>query len=68
MSMDLRNLQDHIDSRLDRLENKIDNHLERISKAEASLEWVQGHVKVVTSILVAALGGLVSAVYTYLSK
>lgn len=64
--MELQNLREHLDSRLDKLEDKLDNHVERISKAEASIEWLRGHVKVMTLIAVALMSGMASAIYQYL--
>jgi hypothetical protein len=64
--MDLQDLRGHIDGRLDKLEEKLDNHLERISRAEASIEWIRGHLKISVSILVAALAGMAGALFNYL--
>lgn len=61
--MDLHNLQHHLDQRLDKLENKLDNHLERISKAEASVDHLKGHAKVVITVLLSALSGLAVVVW-----
>lgn len=51
---------DSIDSRLERVELKLDDHLQRLSTAEASIEWLRGHVKVFTTIILAAAGFLAS--------
>lgn len=58
-----RDLQDHlderldkIDSRLERVENKLDDHLSRLSRAEASVEWLKGHARIVTTIVLAVAG------------
>jgi hypothetical protein len=64
--MDLFNLKDHLDGRLDKLEGKLDNHLERISRAETSIEWIRGHLKISISILVAALTGMAGVLFNYL--
>lgn len=37
------------------LHTKLDDHLERISKAEESILWIKGHIKVLTSIGVAII-------------
>lgn len=73
--MQLSELKAHLDGRLDKIEDsvryldqKLDNHLERISKAEASIEWIRGHLKVSVSILIAALIGMAGALYNYLVK
>jgi hypothetical protein len=63
--MELDSLKEHLDRRLDKLEDKLDDHLERISKAETSIEWIRGHLKVSLSIAVAAVTGLAGAIFTY---
>jgi hypothetical protein len=62
-----RDLQEHldarldtIDSRLERVENKLDDHLSRLSRAEASVEWLKGHARIVTTIVLAAAGFIAS--------
>lgn len=62
-----RDLQEHIDSRFDSLDNrlervelKLDDHLSRLSHAEASIEWLKGHAKLVVTIILAAAGFLAS--------
>lgn len=60
---DLRDLRDHLDSRLDRLEvagtrmeDKLDDHLGRISKAEADLSWMKGAIRHVVAGLITLAG------------
>lgn len=62
-----RDLQEHIDSRFDRLddrlervEGKLDDHLARLSRAEASVEWLRGHARIVTTIILAVAGAIAS--------
>lgn len=45
---------------LGRIEDKLDSHLERISKAEEAVEWLKGHVKLVTALGLALAGTLIS--------
>lgn len=66
--MDLHDLKTHLDNRIDRLEEKLDDHLSRISKAETSIEWLRGHVKYSVSILMAALTGMAGALYHFITK
>jgi hypothetical protein len=63
--MEVNSLKEHLDQRLDKLENKLDDHLQRISKAETSIEWIRGHLKVSLSIAIALVTGLVGALFTY---
>ena len=62
-----KDLQDHLDSRFDSLDNrlervelKLDDHLNRLSHAEASIEWLKGHAKLTVTIIMAAAGFLAS--------
>lgn len=64
--MQLNELKDHLDGRLNKLETKIDNHIERISRTEESVAWLKGHAKVVTTLIMAALTWMAGALYTYL--
>ena len=51
---------DSVDRRLERVEEKLDDHLGRLSTAEASIEWLRGHAKLVVTIIMAAAGFLAS--------
>lgn len=51
---------DNVDSRLARVEEKLDDHLSRLSSAEASIEWLKGHAKLTVTIIMAAAGFLAS--------
>ena len=62
-----KDFQDHLDSRfdsldnrLDRVELKLDDHLGRLSHAEASIEWLKGNAKLTVTIIMAAGGFLIS--------
>lgn len=48
-----------IEARLDRIEHKLDSHLDRVSKNEADIVWIKGHVKIVTVLAVAVLSAIV---------
>lgn len=50
---------------LDRIEEKLDSHLERISKAETSIEWIRGSIRVGVSLLLSAVVGGAGAIYHY---
>jgi hypothetical protein len=70
--VDGNQLQEHLDSRFDgldrkleRVEAKLDNHLERLSRAEASIEWLKGNVRIVTTIILTVAGFLAAALFNY---
>lgn len=63
-------LREHIDTRLDKLEDKLDAHLERISatenrlsKSETDIHWIRGSIKIGVTLLLAALSGLAAIVF-----
>jgi len=73
--VDLKDFQDHLDTRFDRLEarfdaheTKLDNHLERLSKAEEAILWLRGHVKLVTAIGISVAGTVISVLAKYALK
>lgn len=51
---------DRIHTKLDSIEVKLDDHLERLSKAENSIEWLKTHLKGISTIgltiIISALG------------
>jgi hypothetical protein len=55
---------DRVDERLSRVEDKLDDHLARLSAAEASIEWLKGHAKLTVTIILAAGGFLASLYFT----
>lgn len=59
---------DNVDKRLDRVESKLDDHLSRLSTAEASIEWLKGHVKLVTTMGISILGFALAALYQYIVR
>ncbi len=77
--MNVSDLKEHLDRRLDGLSSelkdeikglseKVDNHLERISKAETSIEWIRGHLRISVTLLISALTGVTAALYHFLSS
>lgn len=55
---------DRVDSKLDKQELKLDNHLERIAKVETTIKHQQGFIRAIVAIVVASIGSLV----TYFAK
>ncbi len=63
--MDITPKLDALEHRLDRIETKLDNHFDRVSKAESAvaetkrdIEWLRGHVKLATVIFLGVTGAL----------
>lgn len=66
--MELLELKEHLDHRLDKLEDKMDNHIERIVKTEADVSWIRGSFKIIVSIIVAILGFISHNIYHLIHK
>ena len=59
--MDIRDLHQHLDSRLDRIEGKLDDYSSRLTRAEEALVWMQGHLKIVTAVGIAVIGSVLAS-------
>ena len=57
---------DTIVERLERIEAKLDSHLERVTKAETNINWIQGHLKISTAIALSAVGGMATFIFKYI--
>ncbi len=55
--MDNEQLQ-HLDRRFDKLEEKLDKHLERISKAEVEVNWLKTASKYLAIVVLGVVGKL----------
>lgn len=51
-----------IEDRLIRVEEKLDNHLERVSKLEEAMSFVKGHINIVTAVGIAVVGTLLTLI------
>lgn len=58
--MDLDSLRQHMDNRFDRLEGKVDSHLDRIAQSETDISWLKGHVKFTTAVGLSVVGTVVA--------
>lgn len=56
--MDIKTLHSDMTNRFDRLESKVDSHLERIAQTEVEVSWLKGHVKLATTIFIAVSGAI----------
>jgi len=59
-------LREHLDHRFDRIEDKIDDHLARISKAEEAIIWMKGHLKIATGFMLSIATAILTAYFKYL--
>jgi hypothetical protein len=44
--------------RLERIEAKLDDHLERVARNEQDISWLRGHLKIATSLVLAVISFL----------
>ncbi len=49
---------DRIHAKLDAIDTKLDSHLDRIGKAETSIEWIRGHITIGLTIAIPASFGM----------
>lgn len=54
---------DKIDSRLERIEGKLDNYLERTTRVEEGLATVRGHIKLAITVAIATVSAILTAVF-----
>ncbi len=66
--MDFKDFKDHMDARLDKIEDKLDNHVERIAKAETSIQSINGHLNIAVGLFVSVFLGLITSLYNLLTK
>ena len=64
MKEHFQRLERKMDEGFTRVEDKLDGHLERLSKAEVAIEWLKGHVKITTTIVLTALSSIVVYYFT----
>jgi hypothetical protein len=57
---------DRIETTLTRLDEKLDNHLERIAVAESNIAWLRSHVRNTTAVFIAVVGFLSAALFNSL--
>ena len=62
MSEVSQQLIDHMDHRLDKIEAKLDSHLERVTRNEEGLESVRGHIKLIMSVLLAVVSAAITGI------
>lgn len=54
---------DRIDERLDRMEAKLDNHLERVAKSEEAISNMRGQIKWALSAVLAIFSAAIAALF-----
>jgi hypothetical protein len=57
---------ERVEARLERIEIKLDDHLQRVSKAETDISWLRGHVQIATTVFISTVGFLLAALWKYI--
>lgn len=47
-----------VDTRLERIEGKLDSHLDRVSRLESDVSWLRGYSRIATTVFLAVIGAL----------
>ena len=63
MRMDHEELASRLEQRLDKIEKKLDKHLEVSTVNAADISWVKGYIKISISAILAVIAGLVTAIF-----
>jgi len=63
MQMDHQDLANIIEKRLDRLETKLDKHLEQTAEHHADLVWVRGYIRTSIMALITLAGGVLTTIF-----
>lgn len=50
-----------IDKRLDKIEDKLDKHLEIVATNKADIVWLRGSIKSILTFIISLAGGLILA-------
>lgn len=58
--METIDLKNHIDDRMDKLESKLDSHLQRITKVETEVNWLRGSIKFGLTAIITIAGSIIS--------
>lgn len=53
----------HMDARFDRVESKLDKHLEQISTNTEAIGWIKGHVKLSMTMIITIIGVALTAYF-----
>lgn len=59
MKMDHNELAERLEKRLDKIEDKLDKHLETVSVNKADINWLRGSLKIGMTAFLTFVGGLV---------
>ena len=58
--VEFKDLKDEVISRLDKIEDKLDRHMEQSNANKTDIAWVKGFIKISVTMLLGILGSLAS--------
>lgn len=61
--MDHEQLLIKLEKRLDKIEHKLDVHLELVSQHRTEISWIKGYIKLSLSALLAISTGVISTIF-----
>lgn len=61
MHLEHEELARRLESRLDKIESKLDKYLESANSNSADLKWVKGYIRVSVGLFVSVFAGLLTA-------
>ena len=67
-TFDQEALSKRLESRLEKIEDKLDKHLEIVATNRADLHWVKGYIKIGLSAIMAIILGLITTVFKVFYK
>lgn len=50
---------ERIEKKIDKINDKLDDHLGRLSKTEESVNWMKGYIKVLTASIISTATGII---------
>lgn len=68
MQMNHQELAARLERRLDKIEQKLDKHLETTTTHESDLKWVKGYIKFSLTSLIALVGAVSTALFKLFIK
>lgn len=64
----MKDLRTEMSARFDRVEDKLDNAMERLSKAETSISWLRGMVKTALSLCIVAASAVATFIINHFTR
>ena len=61
--MELNKLRDEMNSRFDRLDDKLDKVMESSSKNESDISWMKGFGKFFVTLFISVITGIISLIF-----